>query len=99
MTFCHSAVNDRLQLSIDGVEVYRACQHNDIGIDHLLQDVCHIILVDAGTSVSVAVVAAGAGSYFFLGNPDLFYLVPSVLRPTQKFIAQDIRVAALPGAA
>ena len=47
--------------------------------------------------MGAAVVAAGTGSYFFLGNPDFFYLVPSALRPTQKFIAQNIRVAALPG--
>ena len=84
---CHSTVDHCLQLGTNGVEVYRACQHNDIGIDHLLQDVCHIILVDAGSAVGAAVVAAGAGSHLFLSDPDLFCFVPGILRSTQKFIA------------
>ena len=84
---CHGTVDYCLQLGTDGVEVYRACQHNDIGIDHLLQDVCHIILVDAGSTVGAAVVAAGTGSHLFLSDPDLFCFVPGILCSTQKFIA------------
>ena len=84
---CHGTVDHCLQLGTDGVEVYRTCQHNDIGIDHLLQDFCHIILVDAGSAVGAAVVAAGTGSHLFLSDPDLFCFVPGILRSTQKFIA------------
>ena len=57
----HCTVDDRLELSIDGVEVDRAGQHQHIGVNHLLQDLCHVVPVDTFAAMVAAVVAAGAG--------------------------------------
>ena len=84
-------------MRIDGVEIDRACQNDHIGIDHLLQNAGHVILVDTYTAVVTAVVAGRTRCNLLFGNADFLYFIARFQCAAQKLITQNIGVAALAG--
>ena len=73
--------------------------HLPVRVDHLLQQLCHIVLLGADAAVVAAIVAGAAIADLLFRHANLFNLIAGLCRPTQELVAEQIGVAALPGAA
>lgn len=83
----------------EDIEIQRACHYDDVRRLHGVQNFAHVVVQGALSAVVAAVVAGVAGGNLFAADKDLLNLVAALLRTAQELVAQQIRVAALAGAA
>ena len=83
----------------EDIEIHRACHYDDVRRLHGVQNFAHVVVQGALSAVVAAVVAGVAGGNLFAADKDLLNLVAALLRTAQELVAQQIRVAALAGAA
>ena len=95
----HRAVDDGLELRIDGIEINGAGHDDHVRVDHLLQHLGHIVLVGTFAVVRAAIVAAGAGGDLLRRYADDFDLIAAFLRAAGELAAQQVGIAALARAA
>ena len=81
------AVDDGLQLRVDGIEVDGACEYDDVGIYHLLQNFRHVVFYGAFAAVRAAIVAGMAVTDLFIGNANFFHFVARFLRALCELVA------------
>ena len=67
--------------------------------DHLLQNFRHIVLDGTDSRMVTAVVTGPAIADLLFRNADLFHLIARFRGALCKLIAQNVRIAALAGAA
>ena len=96
--FRAAAVDQCLHLCAHRVEVDRRGEHDDVGFDHLLDDLPCIVVLRAGS----ARFGAGAASRTVVDGPvaqkDLFRVVPRLAGSAQELVAQRVGIAVAAGA-
>ena len=90
----HRAVDERLELGADRVEIDGRGEDDDVRRHHLVDDLLRIVL-DRALAGLLAGVATGAVADLECGDAHLFDFVPRCLRAIGKCVAEDVRVPAL----
>lgn len=89
-----SAIDQSLHLRIHGIEIDRSGQNDDIGIDHPLQQIRHIVMLGTGFALFRADAAACAVINLPVTEKNLLYAVAGSLDTGNKTVAQAVRIAA-----
>jgi len=90
----HRAVDERLELGADRVEINGRGEDDDVRRHHLVDDLLRIVL-DRALAGLLAGVAARAVADLECGDAHLFDFVPRRLRAIGKCVAKDVRVPSL----
>ena len=85
----NGSVNQSLELCIDGIEVHGACENENVGIDHLLKNLRHIVLDSAHTCATASVAGTAVADLLFR-DTDFFDLVSGFRSTSCEFVAEDV---------
>ena len=89
-----ATVDECLHLPAHRVEVDRRRQHDDIGLNHLLDELCNVVFLRAGFPIEAAYAAPGAVVDVFVGEKNFLDMVPFVEASGHEAVTQGVGVSA-----